>query len=333
MIGLALVLLCIGFAHSAFFSGTETSFYRIPRIRVQIDAISGHRNARTILWLINHPTIFIATILVGNNLANNLVSMGGILLMQSLFAMDGNVGDIVTTLLLTPFLFVLGEMFPKFLALNAPDRFLRKVAPFFSFYTILFAPISIVLWGFNRCVSMFTGQKHEEFRMKLARKELSRGLEEGEYAGVLFSVQRRLTKNVFNVAAQSMGHFVRPLSSFPRLTNHMSAEELLKLARKHQLCEFPLFSREDSMDPIGYIKTFELQLAVFRSKNKEVALPIRELEGFDESHSPLDVLLLFHATGESLAYVESENEDILGLISVSELRSLMFSSRSCVKSL
>lgn len=331
MIFPALFLLLLGFVHSSFFGGAEAGFYRVPRIRIQIDAIAGNKIARAILWLINHPSFFIATVLVGNNLANYLVSMGGVLLIQALFNMTGDLGSILATILLTPFLFVLGEMFPKYLALNAPHRFLRRIAPFFSFYVFLFLPITIVFWLIDQGIALVLGKKHEAIRTILARKELARGLDEGEYAGVLFSVQRTLTQNVFRVASQSMQQFTTPLSVFPEWTREMPPETLLSEAKKHRKSEFPLFSEQTPKQPIGYLRTFELELTLKQSESGKFSFPLRELIEINEAHSPLNALLLFQATGESLAYVENDRGEITGLVSEDDLRRLMFSKTDSAK--
>ena len=59
---------------SAYFSGTETGFYRASRIRLLLDGLGGDMFAQMLLRLTNNPTLFVATTLVGNNLANFLVS-------------------------------------------------------------------------------------------------------------------------------------------------------------------------------------------------------------------------------------------------------------------
>ena len=55
-----------GLLLSAFFSGSETGFYRVPRVRLLIDALGGDKKARGLLWMTNHPWLFVATTLVGN---------------------------------------------------------------------------------------------------------------------------------------------------------------------------------------------------------------------------------------------------------------------------
>ena len=69
----AILLFLVGLMLSAFFSGSETGLYRVSRMRLVLDGLSGSRTARGIIWLLNHPEIFIATTLVGNNLANSVM--------------------------------------------------------------------------------------------------------------------------------------------------------------------------------------------------------------------------------------------------------------------
>src|SRR4030042_4148185 len=74
-IWVALVLAGVGLFCSALFSGLETGFYRATRVRLVLDALGGDPISRGLVWLTNHPTLFVATVLVGNNLANYLVSL------------------------------------------------------------------------------------------------------------------------------------------------------------------------------------------------------------------------------------------------------------------
>ena len=72
MIPFGLTLLAVGVFLSAFFSGSETGFYRASRFRVVLSALDGDRIAKRLLWLVNNPSLFVATTLIGNNVANYL---------------------------------------------------------------------------------------------------------------------------------------------------------------------------------------------------------------------------------------------------------------------
>ena len=108
-----LALLLAGIFLSAFFSGSETGFYRVTRVRLLMDAKSGNLVARSLLWLVERPTIVVATVLIGNNIANYLVSLGLVLLGQQVLSGTGVV-ETFLPVLATPFLFIYGELLPKY---------------------------------------------------------------------------------------------------------------------------------------------------------------------------------------------------------------------------
>ena len=70
----AFALFLLGLRLSAFFSGAETGFYRVSFLRLSIDAHAGDRIAKRILWFAQHPSYFVATTLIGNNIANYLTT-------------------------------------------------------------------------------------------------------------------------------------------------------------------------------------------------------------------------------------------------------------------
>ncbi len=72
----AFAIFLIGLGMSFFFSGTETAFYRVSTVRLMIAANAGDKIARRLLDFAHRPGRFVATTLVGNNVANYLVSIG-----------------------------------------------------------------------------------------------------------------------------------------------------------------------------------------------------------------------------------------------------------------
>ena len=103
---------CIIFL-SAFFSGMETGFYRAARVRLVLDGMSGDKVASSLLWMTNNPTLFVATTLIGNNLANYLASLAVVLGMHLLANPAMPFADVMAAIMLAPVVFVYGELLPK----------------------------------------------------------------------------------------------------------------------------------------------------------------------------------------------------------------------------
>ncbi|MFT5301297.1 MAG: putative hemolysin, partial [Mariniblastus sp.] len=135
MLLMTIGLLLIGVFLSAFFSGSETGFYRASRVRVVIAGLDGDRVSQYLIKLINNPTLFVATTLIGNNVANYLTSLAIVLLTQHITT--SSAAEMLAPILMSPLLFVYGELLPKNLFYRAPNYLLRVSAPLFLFFTCL----------------------------------------------------------------------------------------------------------------------------------------------------------------------------------------------------
>jgi CBS domain containing-hemolysin-like protein len=325
MIGIALALAAVGLFLSAFFSGSETGFYRATRMRLVLDALGGDLIARGLVWLTNHPLVFVATTLVGNNLANYLVSLAIVMGVQAI--LDGNgpatghghAAELIAPILLAPLLFVYGELLPKNLFLHAPNRLLRAGGPLFLLCVPLFFPISMLLWGLNWILARFVAEPPEQVRLTLARRELRRLLEEGHEAGILHPSQFALARGLFAVANHPVTRYTTPLSEVPRARSDMSKDDVCRLARRLQIPDVPV--ERGGADPqlVGYVRVIDLAL----SPSDELG-PIRPLLQVPETDSHIGALMRMHSVRETLAQVIDAEGRTLGILTAHSLREPLF---------
>jgi len=210
MIWATLALFLVGMLLSAFFSGTETGMYRVSRTRLVLDALDGYWLSRGMVWLLNHPTIFVATALVGNNIANYLVSLSIVMLASTWGTAQGIAAEMLGTILMTPVVFVFGELLPKYLFYNSPYRLLHRARPLLIFFTVLLAPVSLVLGILGNLLRLVTGETPIRLRLSMQRSELEQVLRQGHEAGVLAGGQRRLASNLFEIGNQPAIRFGTP---------------------------------------------------------------------------------------------------------------------------
>ncbi len=198
---LAVVLFLVGLILSAFFSGSETGLYRVSRTRLVLDGLSGSTGAKGMIWLLSRPAVFVATTLVGNNVANYLTSFAIVLGVASIFG-SGSKAELIGPMLMTPVVFVFGELLPKYFFYHAPYRLLSAIRPMLLTVTVLFLPISILLGLLGALLSWFTGQTPFRLRLAMARGELDQLLKAGHEAGILAAGQKTLAQNIFEVGNQ-----------------------------------------------------------------------------------------------------------------------------------
>ncbi len=255
---LALALFFCGLMLSSFFSGTETGMYRVSRIRMVLDALDGSWLSRGMVWLLNHPTLFVATALVGNNLANYLVSLAIVMLVPLLIHGSGVTTELLGTALTTPVVFVFGELLPKYLFYHAPYQLLHTFRPFLILATVLFAPVSLFLGLLGNLLRLLTGETPIRLRLSMQRSELEQVLRQGHEAGVLAAGQRRLAKNVFEIGNQAAIRFGVTLDRVAIASDPVLIDVAKKEAhRKGQ--SIVLVRRRKKI--IGYLRFVELEVA------------------------------------------------------------------------
>ena len=295
---IACLLFLIGLSLSAFFSGSETGLYRVSRTRLVLDGLSGSRAAQGIIWLLNHPTIFIATTLVGNNIANYVTSLAIVWAVASFYGPSSS-AELIGTMLMTPIVFVFGELLPKYLFYHAPYRLIHASRPFLLAATALLAPISLILGLLGSALRMITGQTPFRLRLAMARGELDQVLRDGHEAGILAAGQRALAQNLFDVGNQSAISFAVPADRLAVVDAPVDVTEARRQARRHN---HPIILVRHQGKIVGFLRYSDLCLTepnlelrpVIRGKTSDRHLGIL-LRLYDAAS---DVAILFDERGE-----------------------------------
>ncbi len=316
---IAAALFCIGLVLSAFFSGMETGFYRVTRLRVALDARAGDRIASWTWWLINNPAMFVSTTLVGNNLANYMVSLATVTAARLLFAGTGHLAEMLLPLLVAPLVFVLGELLPKRLFYDAPGRLLRVCGPFYFLATVLLIVPSSLLWAMGHMIHWLCGQESGKLNLALARAELGRMLDEGHDAGVLRPGQRTLAQGLLSAADKPVENFATPAARLPRVRLGMSRADVLRLARRQRASALAVEEPLGRRRLIGYVSVIDL---IFGEPTD--SLPIREMMEFSKEENHLSVLMKMQAARQEFARVVDEQRNTIGIITVEQLTTPLF---------
>src|SRR5579863_2159821 len=229
----ALALFLVGLRLCAFFSGAETGFYRVSSLRVSIDAQSGDRNAQRIQAFGQNPSQFVVTALIGNNVAHYILTAAvGVAAAQAGMA-QGMVFEIVSTLVIAPFVFTFGELIPKNLYYRAPLRLLRRNVRWFEFSYWLFLPISFPVMAIARFLQRFSRTAAERPWQILGRARLAQVLSQGQQAGLLMDIQGRLVEGLMHLAGQNVSQSVVPNNRVLGLPDNASRPEVLSFSRRY----------------------------------------------------------------------------------------------------
>lgn len=297
-LAVALLLLGIGLRLSAFFSGTETGFYRVSFLRLQLDAQSGDKVAGRLVWFAQNPSYFVATTLIGNNVAHYLITVALGWLTFLVFHKEADWLEMLTTVLSTPLVFVAGELLPKSVYYRIPLERLRKESGWFLAFYRLFFPLVVPLIGLTRLLQRLRGGGEKPSDLVLGRTQLVQLLTRGHQAGLLTDVQNRLIHGLMHTVSQGVLQAVTPTPRIFGLPDSTGVADLLDFARRYGLTTVPIRHTAGEQEWYGYVRVADAALT-----RRPLATLVRPLPKIDATQSKLEALLTLQSAGSLLGAV------------------------------
>ena len=165
---------------SGYFSATETAFSSLNKTRLRAMAENGSRRARLTLELAEDYNRLLSTILIGNNIVNIAVASIGTVLFIDLLGQES--GPAVSTAVVTVVVLIFGEITPKSLAKDFPERFAMFSAPILNVIIWFFTPLNFIFSQWKKLVSRIfrTGDDN-----RMSQEELLLLLDEVQQEGAI----------------------------------------------------------------------------------------------------------------------------------------------------
>jgi len=137
---LIIIFLCL--IMSGYFSATETAFLSFNKLRMKTMAEKGNKRASLVLKLSANYDSMLSTILIGNNIVNILgTSLTTVLFVNLIGEANGaSVATIVTTVVVLIF----GEVSPKSIAKESPEKFALFSAPLLNILITVLTPFNFL---------------------------------------------------------------------------------------------------------------------------------------------------------------------------------------------
>jgi len=291
-------------------------------LRLNIDANEGDPIAKRLCWFAQNPSYFVATTLIGNNLANDLTTIAISMGVAEVFQQSGGSVEIVMTILFTPVIFIFGELVPKNLYYRAPSLLLKRYCRWFDFFYRAFWLISTPLVSITRLLERFSPDRNKPAQLVLGRKRLVKVLEEGHLEGLLSNAQKQLVRGMFNSAAQSVRKVLIPQNEITGVTRTTDATQIIQIAKQNRLSFIPIRSRANQNEWTAYIKLVDLI-----TSPAPIIPAVYNMAQLQSDFSMLESLYLMRNSSSAYGAVY-ENGTQLGIVSQLDLVTALCSSTS-----
>ncbi len=202
---------------SAMYSGSETGFYSISRLRLEGDVQAGRRMASLVQRMVRDERGLLITILIGNNLMLELVTGFGDEWLSKTVGVGANYREVLLSVALTPIVFLFAELVPKDMFRRRPHTLLGWTAPLVGFSRLVFLPVALPLRLVSSGVERLMGVPQAALHALEGRVQILEVLDEGTKSGALAPHARQLMDNVLELRAKRLESISIPWSEVWRV--------------------------------------------------------------------------------------------------------------------
>ena len=249
-----LVIIAFCVIMSAYFSATETSFSSLNKIRLKTMAEDGNKKAQRALKLAENFDSLLSTILIGNNIVNILASSLATIFFIGLIKNNDSLATTLSTISLTIIILIFGEISPKSIAKESPEKFAMFSAPIISFFMLIFTPLNWLFKQWKKLLSMIFKTEEDS---GITEEELISIIEEAEEDGNFEKSESELIKSAIEFNELEVGDIFTPRIDIAAVKLEASHEEISSVFKQTGYSRLPVYTDDlDNIVGILYYKDF-----------------------------------------------------------------------------
>ncbi|MCJ7820077.1 MAG: hemolysin family protein [Bacteroidales bacterium] len=307
----------------AFFSAMELSFFASNRLRIELDRKQGLLGSGIISMFTHNPGQFIATMLIGNNIAIVIFSMLAADQLESIFS--GFIGSdliilILQTIISTFTVLLLADFLPKSVVRLSPNFFLKLFALPTAIFYFLFYPVSKFSLALgNLLIRIFTGLKPESSEQEnkiFTRVDLDHFINdfvETDEEKEEDNNSLRIFQNALDFSKVKARECMVPRTEIVALNVNCSVDEMRQTFSESGHSKILLY-RENIDNMVGY---FELKDLL--KESVDISAQMRKLPVVPEAMTANKVLKLLSEEKKSIALVVDEFGGTSGVITIEDV--------------
>jgi putative hemolysin len=308
---------------NAFFVAAEYGLVTSRRTRIMELEHSGNRRARAVRRITSDPPRFISSMQLGVTISSLGIGALGEQVLSSRFdtVMASFLAVALALLIVTYLHVVIGELVPKGIALNNPERTALTVSGPVRAFFLTFRPLIWLLQGSTEAILRLLGQRppgseleaHSEAELRML---LSTSADQGE---IEHSEQQMLYK-VFDFGDKEVSDVMVPRPEVVAISVNLPAEEALQAVLESPFTRYPVYG-ESLDDIVGVLHIRDLIEAMHDRglASVKIADLVRPVSMVPETKDLAALLSEFRRTNQHLAVVIDEYGSMEGIVTLEDL--------------
>ena len=314
------VVLVILVGFSAFFSASETAFSSLNQIRLKSRAEDGDSSAARVLNMAEQYDKLLSTILIGNNIVNIAAASIGTILFTRMLGAER--GATVSTIVLTIIVLIFGEVTPKSLAKEMPEKVATAVSPFLVLLMALMTPLT---WLFTQWKKLLGHFVHSGEADTITEGELMTMVSEAENDGELTDRESELIRSAIEFDDVEVEEILTPRVDVVAVEDDIPLEELAQTFAESGYSRLPVYHGTiDNIIGVVHEKDFYIARLKKATKIDDLVVPTLYTTGstqisqllrtLREQHHHLAVVVDEYGGTEGIITLEDILEELVGEI-------------------
>lgn len=310
---------------NGFFSMSEIAVVSARKVRLEQRAEEGDTGAARALELAGSTGKFLSAVQIGITLVAMLTgAFGGATLAERLAGVLASVpwlasiastlSLVIVVLLTTYFSLVIGELIPKRIALNNPEKIASKVSGIMRFVSRLIAPLAGLLSASTELGVRLLGMKPSN-EPPITEEEIRVLIDQGTEVGVFGEAEQDMVEGVFRLNERSINAIMTPRIEIAWLDADDPIDDILKIVLQSPYSRFPV-ARGSLDNVLGILKAKTLLEKALTGQSFNIIELLEKPLFIPENTPAVRVLEMEKELGVHEALVIDEYGGVMGFVTL-----------------
>ncbi len=312
---------------NGYLSMAEIAIVSSKKITLQKYEQDGNKTAKIILDFLEDPNEFLSAIQIGITLIGILTgALGGATLAEPLAASLNpyipyatQLSFVIVVVITTYFSLLIGEIVPKRIALNDPEKSAMKSAKTMHYMTTICKPLVKAISESTNFLLRLIGSKPTEDDV-VTQDEVKLLIAEGIEDGTIEKEEESIIKRVFRLDAQKVDMIMTPRNEIIWIDLEDDLDEIQERIIDSKRSIFPIAEGELD-DFLGVIQAKDVLSSIFKKDKMELRRNIKEPLVIPDQLPSMELLKQFKQNKEyvHMSLVVDEFGTLEGLITLNDL--------------
>ncbi len=244
---------------SAFFSGAETAFSSLNKVKLKSKMTDGKSNksVERAIELSEKYDVVLSTVLIGNNLVNIACTSLATLFFTGIMGDNSDLGATVSTVVMTIVVLIFGEVTPKTFAKERAESVAVAIVPIIKFFIVIFTPLNFFFRGWKVLMNkVFKTGKADT----VTEEELKTYVNEAHTGGEIDENESELIRSSIEFDDIDVGDILVPRVDVEAVDKYSPLDEIERVFNSTNFSRLPVYI-DDIDNIVGVIHQRDFEAA------------------------------------------------------------------------